>query len=303
MGTSIQTRELVINWHITEACNYGCKYCYSAWEKQKGCRDVVKDIQASRDLIRKVYDFFRPGNTENPLYREMQWQSVRLNFAGGEPLLYARHMPDLMRFAHETGFNTSLITNGSRLTTTLLNELAPYLSWLGLSLDSVDAQANQRIGRMDQRGNQLDVIRLANDIKAVRNAYPALRLKVNTVVNAVNAHEDFSSLIRMLSPEKWKILRMLPVVNNNLEIDDRMFAEFVMRHRAFQKISRVEDNSEMLESYIMIDPLGRFYQNGQDTRKNGYQYSSPILEEGASTAFSGMRFSTSRYTARYSEVA
>ena len=303
MSTSIQTRELVINWHITEACNYDCKYCYAAWGKQKGARDVVKDIQASRDLIRQVYDFFRPGNTDNPLYQEMQWQSVRLNFAGGEPLLHAKQMPELVRFAHEAGFNTSLITNGSRLTAELLNELAPYMTWLGLSLDSTNTQINQSIGRLDRRGNQLNVTRLAKDIIAARDAHPALKLKVNTVVNDANVHEDFSGLIRELSPEKWKILRMLPVVNSNLEIDDRMFSEFVMRHRAFQKISRVEDNSEMLESYIMIDPLGRFYQNGQDTRENGYQYSSPILEVGPLPAFKGMRFSTGRYAARYSEVA
>ena len=295
--------ELVINWHITEACNYGCQYCYSTWKKQKGARDVVKDMQASRNLIREVYEFFRPGNTKNPLYSKMQWQSVRLNFAGGEPLLYARQMPELVRYAHEMGFNTSLITNGSHLTGPLLDELAPYLSWLGLSLDSVNAEVNQLIGRSDRRGTQLDVVSLARNTQAVRAENPNFKLKVNTVVNAANASEDFSGLIQELSPEKWKILRMLPVVNSNLEIDDRMFAEFVIRHKAFHKISRVEDNSEMLESYIMIDPLGRFYQNGQDTRKNGYQYSPPILAEGALTAFSGMRFSTDRYAARYSVVA
>lgn len=60
-----------------------------------------------------------------------------------------------------------------------------------------------------------------------------------------------------------------------------MFAKFVARHRAFQEISQVEYNSEMLESYIMIDPLGQFYQNGQDTLVNGYQYSRPVLEVGA----------------------
>jgi len=298
-----KTYQLVINWHITEACNYGCKYCYSAWEKQKGHRDVVKDMLASRSLIREVYDFFRPGNTENPLSHQLQWRSVRLNFAGGEPLLYDQQMPELMRFAHEVGFQTSLITYGSRLTGALLSDLAPYMSWIGLSLDSVDAQVNQRIGRADRRGNLLDVTRLCHELKAARDANTNLKLKVNTVVNAANANENFSNLIRELSPEKWKILRMLPVVNRNLAVSDDMFDEFVVRHSAFQEISRVEDNSEMLESYIMIDPLGRFYQNGQDTLVNGYQYSRPVLEVGAAAAFANMRFSPTRYAARYSEVA
>lgn len=24
--------ELVVNWHITEACNYNCRYCFAKWE-------------------------------------------------------------------------------------------------------------------------------------------------------------------------------------------------------------------------------------------------------------------------------
>ncbi|MEE9452986.1 MAG: hypothetical protein V3V13_01215 [Paracoccaceae bacterium] len=96
---------------------------------------------------------------------------------------------------------------------------------------------------------------------------------------------------------------MLPVVNQNLAVSNAAFRAFVARHRAFRNVYRVEDNDEMLESYIMIDPLGRFYQNGENTLNNGYQYSPPILNAGAAEAFSNMRFSAERYAARYSEVA
>ncbi|BBT07412.1 hypothetical protein WP7S18E06_29110 [Aeromonas hydrophila] len=47
----------------------------------------------------------------------------------------------------------------------------------------------------------------------------------------------------------------------------------------------------MHESYLMVDPYGRFFQNtpllpaGQ-----GYAYSRPILEVGAGMAFSEMSF-------------
>lgn len=295
--------ELVINWHLTEACNFGCKYCYSAWAKERGSRDVVKDKAASFDLIREIYAFFRPGNIANPLFNKMQWKSVRLNFAGGEPLLHGKQLPDLIRFASELGFSTSLITNGSRLSADLLAEIAPHMSWLGLSLDSANDQANREIGRVDRRGELLDLAELSENIVAEVHKNPALKLKINTVVNALNVDEDFTGLISRLSPSKWKILRMLPVVNQNLAVSNVAFRAFVARHRAFRDVYRVEDNDEMLESYIMIDPLGRFYQNGEDTLNNGYQYSPEILNAGAAEAFLDMRFSAERYAARYSEVA
>ncbi|EGR3240148.1 radical SAM protein, partial [Vibrio parahaemolyticus] len=28
---SRKANELVINWHMTEVCNYSCKYCFAKW--------------------------------------------------------------------------------------------------------------------------------------------------------------------------------------------------------------------------------------------------------------------------------
>jgi hypothetical protein len=47
-----------------------------------------------------------------------------------------------------------------------------------------------------------------------------------------------------------------------------------------------EDNDEMTGSYLMIDPLGRFFwRDGGD----GYRYSAPILEVGAAAALNAVR--------------
>ncbi len=27
--------EITINWHINEACNFGCNYCYAKWSIEK----------------------------------------------------------------------------------------------------------------------------------------------------------------------------------------------------------------------------------------------------------------------------
>lgn len=73
-----------------------------------------------------------------------------------------------IRFASEIGFNTSLITNGSRLSADLLGKIAPHMSWLGLSLDSANDQANREIDRVDQRGGLLNLSVLPTNIECRR---------------------------------------------------------------------------------------------------------------------------------------
>ena len=131
---------------------------------------------------------------------------------------------------------------------------------------------------------------------------PGLRIKLNTVVNQLNHDEDLSVLIQCMAPDKWKVLRMLPVVNHHLAVSDEQFAAFVARHRAFEQILCAEDNQDMHESYLMIDPHGRFFQNSPLIAGQGYVYSQPILEVGAATAFSQMSFDSDRFSARYAQV-
>lgn len=157
---------------------------------------------------------------------------------------------------------------------------------------------NKEIGRCDKQGQVLSVDGLAESIKVGRELNPDLRLKINTVVNTLNFDEDMSKLIRDLDPEKWKVLRMLPTVTDELNISDAQFAAFIERHAALSPC--IEDNADMTKSYIMIDPHGRFFQNDMDQR--GYRYSHPIIDVGAKEAFSQVTLSADRYLARYHAV-
>ncbi len=57
-----------------------------------------------------------------------------------------------------------------------------------------------------------------------------------------------------------------------------------------------EDNSDMTQSYLMIDPMGRFFQNGNNSF---YTYSSPIHEIGFENALSSIEFDDNCYINRY----
>lgn len=290
-----QLEALVINWHITEVCNYSCRYCYAKWTSSG--KELIHNFDNTRAMLADVFKYFSPQNKQNPLRQHMDWKALRLNLAGGEPLLYQDEVLKIMHFAKEIGFDTSLITNGSRLSTSLATELASCLSMLGLSLDSVDALTNRGIGRIDRHAGLLDIEKLPAALAAAREINPKLRLKVNTVVNALNCDEDMIGLIQGLNPERWKVLRMLPIVTNDLAVSNGDFENFVKRHASLGNVMCVEDNDEMGESYLMIDPHGRFFQNAAG--QNGYRYSKTILDVGSADAFSEVSLSPSKFCARY----
>jgi radical S-adenosyl methionine domain-containing protein 2 len=287
-----QAKELVINWHITEVCNYRCQYCYAKWEKQD--TELIHDNGKIRRLLESVYQYFNESKATNGF----AFDSLRLNLAGGEPLLYPSKALRVIELAHQLGFKTSIISNGSRLNEPLMQALAPYISVLGISLDSAEVKSNQEIGRADRHGRVVNIGKLAEMLEAGRRHNPSLQLKMNTVVNAINWREDMSRTIADFAPDKWKIFRMLPTVTDALSTSADEFGAFVQRHRSLGKVIQVEDNADMTESYIMIDPHGRFFQNAEG--KKGYQYSQPILAVGAEVAFSQVAWSSEKFCARYS---
>lgn len=294
-----QLEELTVNWHITEACNYGCQYCYAHWSRQDR-RELHHDPNCARELLGELFQFFRPDNLQNPLRKQLIWKAVRLNLAGGEPTILHNHLIDIARVACDLGFNLSIISNGSQLD--VLLRLAPYLKILGISLDSADLETNRKIGRVDNKGRLLDVDKLIRTLHQARSINPALLIKINTVVNKPNVAEDLGWVVEQIRPDRWKILRVLPVINSSLNCSDEEFAAYVYRHKDFRSIQCIEDNQDMCESYLMVDPYGRFFQNRSllNGNRNGYDYSKPILSVGAHAAFSEIMFNSNKFQSRYS---
>jgi radical S-adenosyl methionine domain-containing protein 2 len=289
--------ELVVNWHLLEACNYSCKFCYAHWADLTNKSDIWKDKAESYRLLEELWRFFEPGNTNNVLADSLKWQGVRLSLAGGEPTLLRDRLVDIAQFARGLGFNVSLITNGSRPGWKHMGKLAQAISILGISIDSADAERNTRIGRTTRSGEPLTTGEILALVQHARSMNPNLTVKVNTVVNSENADEDLSNVIRQINPSKWKILRVLPVLSEDLSVESRAFSDYVLRHSEFGDIISAEDNDEMTQSYIMVDPQGRFFQNRSGGA--GYVYSSPIQSVGASAAFSQIPFSVKAFFGRY----
>jgi radical S-adenosyl methionine domain-containing protein 2 len=291
--------ELVINFHMTEACNYSCTYCYATWEASCGTKELHRTEGAIEALIDQLEDHFL---SDNPLQQTMNYQSVRLNFAGGEPMVLGQRFVDALLYAKSKGFRTSIITNGAFLDQQRLVELSTHIDVLGVSFDTADEIIAGSIGRMDRKGSWISADRLATISSEYKRLNPSGLFKVNTVVNQFNHHESLVDVMTIVSPDKWKLLRVLPIYVHIVPVSDADFGSYTERHSVFSHVSVIEDNSDMAASYLMINPNGCFYQNGE--LQDGYQISEPILQVGVAKAFDQVRFDTDTFLSRYdTEVA
>ena len=294
---NVMAEELVINWHITEACNYRCKFCYAQWNKT--C-ELHRNAGKVEQLIEQLASYFI--HSDNPLQDKMGYSSVRLNFAGGEPLLLKERAIHAIKAAHQAGFKLSVITNGHYLNQQFIEQAGAMLDMVGISFDSQTWAGQAEIGRMDRHGEGISSHDLLARVALLRQQRPDVAIKINTVVNAVNWQEDFNQLITQINPCRWKVLQVLPVLDRvDLPVTEQQFQAFVARHSGLKLPVVVEDNQIMAGSYLMINPAGCFYQNAH--QRIGYDYSQPILEVGVEQAISQIVFTPEHFAARYGDLA
>lgn len=273
-----------VNFHLWEPCNMRCRFCFATFA------DVRAEVLPRGHL---------PRQDALQLVKLLARHFRKLTFAGGEPLL-CKWLPELVRAAKENGATTMLVTNGSQLTPERLQQFEGVLDWVTLSIDSPFPETLMALGR-SVKGKALSADTYLALADRIRKA--GIRFKVNTVVTSLNAREDHSDFLLALRPERWKLLRVLPVEGQNsgkvepLLCTAADFHAFVERHQGLSAhgITLVpEDNEDMRGSYAMVDPAGRFFDNAG----GGHHYSEPILECGIQAAWSQVRFSMPRFEQR-----
>ena len=240
-----------VNWHLWPRCNNRCKFCFGTF----------KEIQAvlSRKEALEIPSILKSVGTE------------KLSFTGGEPLL-CPHLGELIKETKKLGITTMLITSGSLLCKTFIEQHKNYIDWITLSVDSSNEETQYKLGRGS--GNHIQKIK-----EIVKDVHIAgINLKINTVVTSLNWEEEMSELIRELNPDRWKVFQVLSVKGQNddnfqsLQTSNKQFETFISIHENLNPIA--ENNKIMRESYLMLDALGRFFQN----TRGFLEYSSSILE-------------------------
>lgn len=276
-----------INFHLWEPCNMRCGFCFATFQDVKRDMKLPKGHLPEEDCISVVDQI-------------AQFGFEKINFAGGEPTL-CPWLPQLIARAKEHGMVTSIVTNGSRITNEWLEDLNGGLDWVGLSIDTADPEKLKLLGRAIRGKEPITAEEYLHIISAIKQSN--IRLKINTVVTSVTWEEDFTYFIRLAMPERWKLLQVLPVKGQNdahivnFTITAEQFEAYVQRNRIVEDdgISVVtESNEAMTESYVMIDPAGRFFDNAQGR----YKYSDPILRVGVEEALKQVSNNPERFRQR-----
>lgn len=250
-----------VSFHIVKPCNMKCKFCYATFEdmhvgKQMSYHDAVSIVSKLKEAgVEKI------------------------TFAGGEPMLY-KHLDPLIGYAKSLGITTSIITNGTLITAEWLSKMKPHLDWIGVSIDSLNQPTNELIGRKGK--GWMDYYDLVGQINS--HGY---KLKINTVVNAYNKDEDMNDFISFANPDRWKVFQALRVEGQN----DQQFDEIKVSHGEFgwfldkheKQPSLVPENNEaMTGSYLLIDPLGRLFENSTGS----HTYSESLINNDVNTCLS-----------------
>ena len=272
----------VVNYHITNRCNYHCTYCFGKFDGQKD-----PSLADATRIIRNIADYFTQNNIKDG----------RINFAGGEPTLY-EHLDELIDYASSLGLSVSIVTNGSLLTPERIRSWQGKVSCIGISIDSIDDTTNIAIGRCC-KNKVVDLPHWAELAKVIHEC--GIHLKINTVVSSLNLCEDLSALYRVLKPEKIKLFQMhlIDGINNRAElyrITKGEFEGFCEHLKSFDSVIVAEPCGSMENSYLMINPEGKFQLNNNGVYQTfGDSNTTPLLEILKTVPLDSEKFS-SRYT-------
>lgn len=259
-----------VSFHIVKPCNMRCKFCYATFD----------DFHVGQQL--KMHEALT-------IIRKLAEAGIqKITFAGGEPLLY-KGLPDVIQYTKSLGITTSIITNGSLLTDDFIYYLRNCLDWIGLSVDSLNMETLQKIGRI----NAVNYYELVTKIKSY------YKLKINTVVNAFNKDENMNDFINYAQPKRWKIFQALRVEGQNdqqfeqVKVSSSEFFNFVNTHHQ-QSAMVIETNSDMTGSYLLIDPLGRLFENSAGR----HTYSDSLITHDIEHCMSQINVSEEAFLAR-----
>ena len=241
----------VVNYHITNRCNYNCTYCFGKFDGQK-----EPSLEDAKSIIDNIAECFARNDIVDG----------RINFAGGEPTLY-KQLDDVIDYTNSHDVSVSIVTNASLLTPERIRSWEGKVSCIGISIDSLLTNTNIKIGRSSCNR----VITLENLAKLSDAMHECnIDLKINTVVSKLNVDEDLSPLYKTLKPRKIKLFQMHLVDGINdkakpLKISESEFEAFCNRHKAFQSIIVTEPSGSMENSYLMINPEGVCQLNNHGT--------------------------------------
>lgn len=236
---------LSANIHVVGDCDYNCQFCMD--------RRLTKKYMKPEMWI--------------PMIEYLKKVGVKkINLAGGEPTMYP-YLDEIVDLIRSFGFTVSIVSNGSLIDSDFLKRFAGRISWIGLSVDSPDEEDEIRIGRHCVGMNHLE------HVKEISKEAETLgyNVKLNITVTRDSWSKDFRPLIGEIRPKRIKAFRALTLKNANDDVEDTwsitddQFSTFRDNHAGIEGMV-FEDNDDIIDTYLMFDPLGRWMVDSNYTK-------------------------------------
>ena len=266
-----------INLHLTNKCNYQCKFCFA----RNRCQGKELTFKEWKKIILLL----------------SEKKCLKINFAGGEPTLLP-YLPELINYAKELGFFTSIISNGSLISEKFISTIKNSIDLIGLSLDSPLELKERQLGRKLINPNKSSYSHVEH-VKYVSKLINSenIPLKINTTLTSLTWKDDFSSTLDCIDVYRWKILEVHKIKGINESffelyplLTQYQIEYFLKNHK---KYNPIYENSELLtDSYIIITPDGRFYFDQIQA------YSPEILCYGIDKCYNNSYYSSTNFSQR-----
>lgn len=174
----------------TKKCNYNCNFCHG-----EGIKSWVQEKLSSADLV-NLYKFISSNYNINSVH-----------FTGGEPFLN-NELEDLIRKLKLENAKISITSNGYDLP--INSSVFEDIDKINISIHSLRQKQYEEISKIKDSFNKA-----VNNIKALRNKFPVLKININTTLtpDLANDKEDIIDIINFAESIKAnvKIMELFPV--------------------------------------------------------------------------------------------
>ena len=246
-------------WNITTKCNQNCKYCH----RFLGINDLTYEEN------KKILNNLIKDGVNN------------ITWTGGEALLYP-NLKELLKISQENGIKNKLITNGMVLAQNEnMREILGYLDSLTLSLDTINDDTNEELGR--GRNHFEEVKTILDYVKG-----KSLKVNINTVVSKknINEMEQLGEFLNNYNISKWKFFKFMPLREtaernkDEFAITDAEFEQTKNVFRHFGNIGETDFRQEkdMEDKYTLLIANGDIIktEHGVDVKKGNALYQNPV---------------------------
>lgn len=251
-------KEKEICWNITARCNQNCKYCHRFLN--------VKDLTLDENLT---------------ILKNLIDAGVNcITWTGGEALLLDG-IDELLKYSYEHNIKNKIITNGKLLTPEKIDKIYRYLDSVTLSIDSIDDDINDSLGRGREHRSEIKEI-----LDYIKFKKYNVKVRINSVVckNNIDVFDNLIAFLNDYDIYSWRIFKFMPlrekaVVNKEkFNITMNEYLDVVLKVKENSKIKNIDTRIEedMEKKYILILANGDIVitNNGKDEKVGNALYDS-----------------------------